>query len=159
MSYLQTAQETLGKVSLFMDFDPHELDAFIEFTDPIRCRKGDVLIRQGEPGQSLFIVIEGTLEAIVRLENGRNFVLSKLKGGDFFGELSIVDEYPRSANVVAMEDCVLLKVTSLVVETFFKVYPSAAYKILLAIARSAVSRVRETDRRYLDFISRPDKLG
>lgn len=149
---LHAAESTLRKVSLFMDFDAQELDTFMEFADTVRVRRGETAIRQGEMGSGMFIVMEGTLAAKVRLNDGQEHIIQRLQSGDFFGELSVLEEYPRSADVEATSDCVLLKITGQVVETFFQVQPGAAFKILLAVCRDLKSRLRESDRRYLDFL-------
>ncbi len=150
--HLAAAEATLRKISLFMDFDEAELDTFLEFADTVRVRKGETVVRQGTVERGMFIVMEGKLEAKVRLRDGEEHIIQHLNPGDLFGELSVLEEYPRSADVVAAADSVLLKITGQVVETFFQVQPGAAFKILLSVCRDLKGRLRESDRRYLDFL-------
>lgn len=152
LNNLQNAEATLRQVSLFMEFDPVEMTTFLEFVDPLRFRAGEVLMRQGEQGSGMFIVIEGALRAVAKLPDGRQVELQKMHSGDFFGELSIIDDYPRSADLIVEQDCVVLKITNTVVETLFNLHPSAAFKILLGISRTLVKRLRESDQKLLlDF--------
>jgi CRP/FNR family cyclic AMP-dependent transcriptional regulator len=152
LNHLHNAESTLRQVSLFMEFDPREMATFLEFVDPLRFRKGEVLMTQGELAGGMYIVMEGRLRAVAKLPDGRRVVMHRMKSGDFFGELSIIDDYPRSADLVVDEDCVLLRVTNQVVETLFNLHPSAAFKILLGISRSLVKRLRESDKKLLlDF--------
>lgn len=154
---LHNAEATLRQVSLFMEFDPEEMATFLEFVDPIRFRQGELLMRQGDQTSGMFIVIEGRLRAVAKLPDGRKVVMHRMRSGDIFGELSIIDDYPRSADLIVDEDCLVLKITNTVVETLFNLHPSAAFKILLGISRTLVRRLRESDKRLLlDF---PDETA
>lgn len=146
---LHHAEATLRRVSLFMEFDPREMSTFLEFVDPLRFRAGEVIMRQGESAPGMYIVIEGRLRVVGQSAAGKEVVLSELSSGDFIGELSIIDDYPRSADLVVVEDCVVLKVTNQVIETLFNLHPSAAFKILLGISRNLVKRLREHDEKLL----------
>jgi CRP/FNR family cyclic AMP-dependent transcriptional regulator len=68
---------------------------------------GTTLVREGDPGDALCIIVEGTVEVI---KDGRG--VAQMTGGDFFGEISLIDGKPRSATVVAVEDTVLLMLGS-----------------------------------------------
>lgn len=152
LNNLRNAEATLRQVSLFMEFDPHEMNTFLEFVDPIRFRAGETLMAQGEQTSGMFIVIEGRLRAVAKLPDGRRVVMHRMRSGDIYGELSIIDNYPRSADLIVDEDCVVLKITNQVVETLFNLHPSAAFKILLGISRTLVKRLRESDKKLLlDF--------
>ncbi len=69
--------------------------------------RGTVLVREGDPGDSLCIIVEGVVDILKD-----DHVVAQLKAGDYFGELSLIDGEPRSATVVAVEDVVLLTLSS-----------------------------------------------
>ena len=77
------------------------------------------------------------------------------KSGDFFGEIALVDFGPRSADVVAQGNGVLLKITQAAVSALAGVYPTAAFKFLIAIGRILVARLRASNQRYIDSLLFP----
>jgi CRP-like cAMP-binding protein len=77
-----------------------------------------------------------------------------LKVGDFFGEISLVDEGPRSADVQALEDCELLRVTRTTIGVLSGLQPAAAVQILSSIGRELVQRLRTANQKYLDLLHR-----
>jgi CRP-like cAMP-binding protein len=144
----------LQTTSMFREFTAQELDQFLDLLDPVTAKAGEVVVHQDEHGDSMYIVVEG--ECRVVHHKGGNYVeLAVLRGGDFFGELALVDEGPRSADVVAVTDTALLKITQAIIAAVAGVYPSAAFKLLVAIGRILVDRLRQTNQRYLDSLLFP----
>jgi CRP-like cAMP-binding protein len=78
--------------------------------------------------------------------------LAQLSCGDFFGELALVDNGPRSADVIAVELCVLLRVTQATISAMAGVYPAAGFKFLITMGRILVERLRKTNQRYIDTL-------
>jgi CRP/FNR family transcriptional regulator, cyclic AMP receptor protein len=67
--------------------------------------KGKIIIKQGRRGTSAFIIAKGKAQVILEDENGKKKLLAVLKEQDIFGEMGLIDGRPRSATVVALEDC------------------------------------------------------
>jgi CRP-like cAMP-binding protein len=139
---------------LFAEFTDAELDEFIDLTDPVDAKAGDAIVRQDDPGDCMYLLVEGSARVIHRKE-GRDIELATLKPGDFFGEIALVDAGPRSADVQALEDCKLLKITQAVIAAVAGVYPTAAFKFLIAIGRIMVNRLRQSNERYVDSLLFP----
>jgi CRP-like cAMP-binding protein len=81
------------------------------FADDVRERsyaKGNVILFEDDPGDSLFIVREGRVKVVLVGEDGREVILGMLGVGAHFGELSLIDSRPRSAHVIAVEDSELI---------------------------------------------------
>src|SRR4029450_8767784 len=98
----------LRTVPLFTKLEDAELQRFAELTREKSYPKGSVILFEDDPGDSLFIVRAGRVKVVLVGEDGREVILGVLGIGEHFGELSLIDEQPRSAHVIAMEDANLL---------------------------------------------------
>ena len=151
---MSTSSETRDKLkgkSLFVEFTDEELDDFLELLDLVRVKKGEVIVKQDDHGDCMFILVEGDAR-VVHHRDGKDINLAALQPGDFFGELALVDAGVRSAHVEAATDCTLLRLTQAVISAAAGVYPTAAFKFLIAIGRILVGRLRQTNQRYLDTL-------
>jgi CRP/FNR family cyclic AMP-dependent transcriptional regulator len=103
-----TEREFLKSVPLFSRLGEQSLDAILRLTRRKRFRKDEVIFHEKEAGDSLFVILHGRVKVAIFGDDGKEVTLSILTDGDFFGELSIIDLEPRSATVIAEEDCELL---------------------------------------------------
>jgi CRP-like cAMP-binding protein len=110
-----------------------------------------MVVRQDEPGDCMFVVVEGSAK-VVHHKGGKAIELATIGPGDFFGEIALVDQGPRSANVEAVTHCTLLRVPESVMHALAGVYPAAAFKLLVAIGRVLVSRMRGANQKYIDSL-------
>jgi CRP-like cAMP-binding protein len=147
-------REKLQKTVLFREFTRQEMDEFLDLLDPVTVEAGAVVVKQDEKGDCMYIVVSGQCR-VLHHRGGDYVELAALKDGDFFGELALVDEGPRSADVIAVTDTALLKITQAVISAVAGVYPSAAFKLLIAIGRIMVERLRQSNRRYVDSLLFP----
>ena len=95
--------------ALFPDFSNDELVAVMAGLRLVAYKAGDLVVSQGEPGDSLFLVTTGTVKAWIRNREGRYVLVRRLGDGDFFGEISVLTGSPRTATVVAATPCELLE--------------------------------------------------
>lgn len=154
---MSTSSETRDKLkgkSLFVEFTDEELDDFLELLDLARVKKGEIIVKQDDPGDCMFILVEGGAR-VVHHRAGKDINLAALQPGDFFGELALVDAGVRSADVEAADDCTLLRITQAAISAAAGVYPTAAFKFLIAIGRILVGRLRQTNQRYVDTLLFP----
>jgi len=84
---------------------------------------GDIIITEGEPGQSLFVLATGTVKVFVRDPEGRSVALVPLGEGAFFGEIATLSGRPRSATVTAAARCELLELDKPALEAIVKIHP------------------------------------
>jgi CRP-like cAMP-binding protein len=94
---------------LFEDFSEEELLAFIHGLKLLTFEPGDVIITEGEPGQSVFILTTGSVKVFVRGPDHRSVPLGALGEGSFFGEISTLSGRPRSATITAAAACEILE--------------------------------------------------
>jgi len=98
----------LATVPLLSGLDRSELSRFVDLTREKFYPRGSVILFENDPGDSLFVVREGRVKVVLIGEDGREVILGVLGVGDHFGELALIDDRPRSAHVIAMEDSNLL---------------------------------------------------
>jgi CRP/FNR family transcriptional regulator/CRP/FNR family cyclic AMP-dependent transcriptional regulator len=85
--------------------------------------KDNVIVHQNQPGETFYIVISGRVKITLLNKDGREIVLSILKKGEFFGELALLDNERRSANVIAMDDASLFLITRTQFYQLIETYP------------------------------------
>ncbi len=105
-------------------------------------RKDSVIFKEGDPGNLVYIIQSGRVQ-ITKALGERTKVLSVLSRGEFFGEMALISDRPRSATATALEDCRLLGINS---EMFFKILRSS-YDITLRIIEQLAARLAEADKR------------
>jgi CRP-like cAMP-binding protein len=121
--------ELLKRAPLFAQCSKKELGEVALVADEIDMRDGKVLTTEGEPGREFFVLIEGTAE--VR-RKGRK--VNTMRSGDFFGEIALVSDRPRTATVTATSPVRLLVVTDRGFRELMRKMPSIQSKVLAALA-------------------------
>ena len=154
MSSLAELHTNLRDKALFAEFSDREFEEFLALVDHASYAGGEIMLRQDERGDCMYIMVRGRAK-VVHHREGHNIELAILRSGDFFGEIALIDEGARSADVIALEPCVLLKVTAAAVSALAGIYPTAAFKLLIAIGRIMVDRLRLSNHRYIDSLLFP----
>ena len=108
---------------------------------PRTVEAGTVVVSAEEAGDSMFVIASGKVKVVLYGQTGREIILSMLKGGDFFGEMSLFDRQPRSANVVAVSETQLLALDRDAFHKHLLANPSTALAILAEMSR----RLRHAD--------------
>jgi len=152
-SIIQPDDPRLQQFALFSGLGHDELLALVRLTDTVTFSQGAKIIQAGEEGHCLYLLLSGTAVVQAPPPDGK-VELATLKIGDFFGEISLVDEGPRSADVMALEDCELLRVTRTTIGVLAGLQPAAAVQILSSIGRELVQRLRIANQKYLDLLHR-----
>jgi len=138
-----SATDVLRKVPLFSDLSEAELARFAEVTREREYPKNSVILFEDDPGDALYIVSAGQVKVVLIGEDGREVILSVLGDGDFFGEMALIDDEPRSAHVIAMRDSQLLVLR----RDDFQAQLVAQPKIGLKLLRVLVQRLRRADEK------------
>jgi CRP-like cAMP-binding protein len=138
-----SAAEVLHKVPLFSDLNEAELARFAEVTREREYPKNSVILFEDDPGDALYIVSTGQVKVVLIGEDGREVILSVLGDGDFFGEMALIDDEPRSAHVIAMKDSQLLVLRRDDFQLQLRDHPTIALKLL----RELVQRLRRADEK------------
>ncbi|HTL54496.1 MAG TPA: cyclic nucleotide-binding domain-containing protein [Candidatus Limnocylindrales bacterium] len=141
----------LQRIKLLTGLGPQQLECFARYLEPVKVPQFGNLVRKGEYGDAMYIVSEGELRALSIIE-GKESILGTMGPGECFGEISLLDQGPRSADVVANRDSTLLKLSNAAFERLVREEPALAMPFVLALSRAAVQRVRQATKRYEDSI-------
>ncbi len=136
-----STSDFLRRVPLFDALGSSEIDALAELAFTRSFTKGQLIILVAESGDSLFIIRKGQVKVSLLHEDGREFILSLLGEGEFFGELALLDDRPRSANVVATEDTELI----ILKRTDFQELVNRVPAIAVSLLEELAGRLRRTD--------------
>ena len=145
------ATTALRGVRLFAGLEDAQLESLLRYLEPVQIPQFSHLVRQGEHGDAMFLILEGELRALSIVE-GKEMTLATMLAGDCFGEISLLDQGPRSADVIANRDTKLMRLSSAAFEKLVREAPALAVPLLLALSRAVVERVRRSTKRYEDSI-------
>ncbi len=137
-------RKVLKLVHLFEGFSEQDARDFIAWAARVDAGPGDAVIGEGEHGQDMFVVVAGSLR-VVKTGAGEEQELAVLEPGDSFGEIALLDSGPRSASVVAITVCTLLRFER---KNLVKI-PSVSLKLYRNIATLVAARLRDTSARVI----------
>lgn len=154
-----SVSDTLRGVPLFAHLGDEELGRVAAVARERTYPKNSVILFEDDPGDALYVVVTGQVKVVLVGEDGREVILAVLGGGDFFGEMALIDDEPRSAHVIAMEDARLLVLRREDFHAALEVHPRIALGLLRALSR----RLRRADDKIgalvmLDVLGRVARL-
>jgi CRP-like cAMP-binding protein len=128
--------DLIKRAPLFSNCSRKELEAIAAIADEIDLPKGKVLIREGERGREFFVLLEGEAEVL----KGRR-AIRKLGPGDFFGEIALIGNTPRTATVVARTPVRALVITDRAFRALLEKMPELQLKVMQTLAERLNSTV------------------
>ena len=123
-----------------------------------RAKPLEVIVKQDAPGDSMFLIIEGEVR-VRQMIKGTEKTLTVLPAGEFFGELSLLDHSPRSADVVAVKGCTLIEITGESLKKLEEVAPDVTAAFLLAVGKTMARRIRMDNHRWGKLIEYLQGVG
>ncbi len=136
----------LRRIKILGSMSDEQLERFAQFVELEKAPQWSVIVRQGEPGDTMYFILEGELRVRINVM-GKETILTTLGVGEFFGDISLFDEGPRSADVVANSDSLLVKISSQAFDRLAKEAPDLATPFLRAIGRTLSARIRADNKR------------
>lgn len=133
----------LSTVPLFKSLSADDVSHFSQLAREKTYPRGSVILFEDDPGDSLFVVRQGRVKVVLVAEDGREVILGILGIGEHFGELALIDDQPRSAHVVAMEDSTLLVLRREDFRRRVEQSPAVAWAMLIELSR----RLRRADEK------------
>ncbi|MEW6102388.1 MAG: Crp/Fnr family transcriptional regulator [bacterium] len=147
----------LRLIPIFSSLSPKELQGLSEIADIRTYKKNSLFFAKNDLATYLFIVKKGSAKVIIEHEDGREVILSILYSRDIFGEMSLLDGRPRSATVIAKDDCEVLLIARFKFLSFLKEHPGISIKILETLSL----KLRKTDNqvKILTLISADERIA
>jgi CRP/FNR family cyclic AMP-dependent transcriptional regulator len=138
----------LASASLFSALGKEELEALAEYAELASHRRGEVILRAGDPSEALYIVQQGEVVVSKEVAEGQSITLASFIAGDCFGELDFFSRTPRNATAVAEKDTVLLAFPGRTVsfDSLIATRPRVFAKVLHAFLATVAQRIRATNR-------------
>jgi hypothetical protein len=137
--------QALRRVRLLAQFTDDQLARFAGYVEAEQLPQGSVIVKQGDRGNAMYVLLEG--EVSVRLTvKGLETELATLHAGDFFGDFSLFDHGPRSADVVANCTCLLLKISTDQFDRIAREAPDLATPFLRAVGKTLTTRIRQGNK-------------
>lgn len=142
MSIPEKILAALPERSVLSGMSAEEIAEIMRFAVSRRLSKGEVLCEQGDPGDSLMIVIQGLLKACVYSPSGKEVVLDYIGAGSAIGELAVFDGHPRAATVIAVEPAETIVIQRRDLIPFLERHP----KITIGVLAQMSGRIRRTNK-------------
>ncbi|MBN9426324.1 MAG: cyclic nucleotide-binding domain-containing protein [Burkholderiales bacterium] len=133
----------LRRVPLLSSLNEQQLETLAAGSSRRNYPKGRTIVSEGEPSQSLYILLSGRAKVQRSDSEGKEVILAVLGSGDFFFEISLIDDSPRSASVITLESCDFMAIN----KDSFKSMLLQSNEMCMAVMKGLVKRLREADQK------------
>jgi CRP/FNR family cyclic AMP-dependent transcriptional regulator len=135
--------QILKRVPLFSTFSEQQLNAVLAYVQHRRYPRNALIVRAGDETDALYIILSGRVKVLIQDDQGHEVILSMMGSHEFFGEMGLLDDQPRSASVEALEPCEMLRLSKAGFVTCMK----DNFDLAMRIIRNLVRRLRDADRK------------
>jgi CRP-like cAMP-binding protein len=144
---------TLSQVYLFRELTPSEMDVLISISKELRVKKGEFIFKEGAMGDAFYLVVSGSVRISTIVPGVGEEALTILREGEYFGEMALIDDAPRSASAIANDDTILLLIEKDNFQKLLAQETGIAYKLLWVFTRTLSARLRKTDEQLKSILS------
>jgi len=141
----------MRRVKILATMNDDQLLKFAEFMEVEKIPQWSVIVKQGDPGDTMYLILDGELRVRIHVK-GKETILATLGVGEFFGDISLFDHGPRSADVVANKESLVLKITAKAFDELAKAAPELATPFLRAVGQTLSARIRADNKRTGDTL-------
>lgn len=138
--------ELLSRLPIFSGLSSSDLKAIADVTSGRRFGPGEVIFREGDPGDTLFVIASGMVKISRLTVDGREKTLSYLGPGEFFGEMALLDQEARSATVEALEETECLALNRLDFLRLMRTHSTIGIQVVQVLSK----RLRDTNTQVMD---------
>ena len=145
--------EILKNLRLFRDLNYNAIKELTFLFSERVFQAGETIFEENDTGNSLLVIISGEVRITQRANVSGEETLTVLKQGDFFGEMALLEDLPRSATAIAHSDSFILEISSEKFLRFLEKDPASGVRILIPLARILSARLREADSKIKAFVN------
>ena len=138
-------KKNLRQVPFLNSLEDSQLDYLVSIGKRIPLNNGELLFRKGDPGRSMYLILEGPIQIYVESSDGQAAVLGVLESGQFLGEMALLDGGARSAHALTLTPCEVFVLERASFLTLITMYPELLTRLLSGLTE----RLRRTDERYI----------
>jgi len=124
-----------------------QLQSFLDYVELVACGKPQTIVKEGQPGDSMFLILEGQCRVYLGLKRGEPLFLRLLEAGDAFGEIALLNQGVRTAGVETTRASLLLKVSASSLEKLVSEQPALAAQFLYHLSRSLGRQLSDLTKR------------
>jgi len=150
--FAEDIQEIINQAPFFDELDTSEIKALCEFMDCYTIRRGRLLIREGDAGDFLLIILTGTVNVVKDREDGGRRFIATVSPGATVGEMAIVDKGIRFASCIANEEVDFAVLDRDALNAILHEHPRLGNKLLLMLLALMTKRLRETGSRLMHHL-------
>ncbi len=145
--------QLLTRINLFENLSGHELEKILKICVKHTFAKGTVIFKEGEAGDRCYIITTGAVRISKFIPNIGEEALTVLKPGDYFGEMALIDNFPRSAHAIANDDVDVFVINKTELDRLLISDRDLGYKIFWTFTRTLSKRLRETNEKLAGFLA------
>jgi CRP/FNR family transcriptional regulator, cyclic AMP receptor protein len=143
----------LQKVALFQGLTPAQLQKIAAICQPIRLTANSHVFKEGDAGATMYIIVEGRVRISKMVGGMGEEALAILEPGSYFGEMSVIEDSPRSADAIAHTACTLWAIERDAFDQLMFTDKELAYVMLWTFVRTLSERLRETNEKVKAFFA------
>jgi CRP-like cAMP-binding protein len=151
--------DLIKKVPIFEDLNRLELKEFLRISHLRTYKPGEIIFYEGEPGVGMYIIQKGRVRIFKEAEEGKTTELAVLEDGDFFGELALLDDSPRSACAMAITETKVIGIFRPDLFSLFERKPKLGNKVLLRLANMIGQRLKATNEQLQQLTREKEATG
>ena len=137
---------SLRRIKILASLNDAQLAHLAQFMELERVPQWKVVVKQGDPGDAMYLIIDGELRARI-MTDSKETILATFGPGDFFGDMALFDNGPRSADVVANKDSTALKLSTFSFQRLMREAPDLAAPFLQSTVKTLSARIRADNKR------------
>jgi CRP/FNR family cyclic AMP-dependent transcriptional regulator len=145
--------ELLKKIPLFGNLSEYELEEIDKICIRETHTKDTIMFFEGDPGNRCYVITKGEVRISKFIPNIGEEALAVLKAGDYFGEMALIDNFPRSAHAIANTDIEVLAINKTDLDKVLIADRELGYKLLWTFTRTLSKRLRETNEKMAGFLA------
>ncbi len=146
-------KEKLSQVYLFRELTPSEIDTLLSISKEKRVKKDQIIFKEGDTGDAFYFIVSGSVRISTIVPGVGEEALTILREGEYFGEMALIDDAPRSASAIAHDDTILLLIEKDNFRKLLAQETGIAYKLLWVFTKTLSARLRKTDEQLKSIFS------